>query len=112
MNIYKSVQKLSVGNSHRQTGDLISLLSFLESKLKSEQLGSYVRGLLLDEIGETTKYLCLVGLTDQTLNFPKTIIKQEFHHSISKHLLVTIITTPSYQLFDSSLLPSVLPGKC
>jgi hypothetical protein len=90
MKIYKSVQKLSVGNSHRQTGDLISLLSFLESKLKSEQLESYVRGLLLDETGETTKYLCLVGLTDQTLNFPKNdnkagISPQHFQTFISDH---------------------------
>jgi hypothetical protein len=32
MRIYQVVQKLLVGN--RQTGDLISLLSFLERKLK------------------------------------------------------------------------------
>jgi hypothetical protein len=33
MNVYHSVQKLLVGD--RQTGDLISLLSFLESRLKN-----------------------------------------------------------------------------
>jgi hypothetical protein len=35
MKIYQAVQKLfSCGQTERQTGDLISLLSFLESKLK------------------------------------------------------------------------------
>jgi hypothetical protein len=33
MNIYEAVQKLFMGD--RQTGDLIKLLSFLESRLKS-----------------------------------------------------------------------------
>jgi hypothetical protein len=33
MKMYQAVQKLLVGG-HRQTGDLISLLSFLESRLK------------------------------------------------------------------------------
>jgi hypothetical protein len=35
MNIYQVVQKLIVGDTERQTGDLTSLLSFLESRLKS-----------------------------------------------------------------------------
>jgi hypothetical protein len=36
MKIYQAVQKLLVGGTQRdrQTGDLISLLSFLESRLK------------------------------------------------------------------------------
>jgi hypothetical protein len=36
--IYQAVQKLLVGGTqtHTQTGDLISLLSFLESRLKKE----------------------------------------------------------------------------
>jgi hypothetical protein len=33
MKIYKGVQKLLVGGAHRQTADLISLLSFVESRL-------------------------------------------------------------------------------
>jgi hypothetical protein len=39
MKIYQAVQTLLVGGGHRQTetGDLISLLSFLESKLKNYQ---------------------------------------------------------------------------
>jgi hypothetical protein len=36
MKIYQAVQKLLVGDTDRQTGDLISLLSFLESRLKIE----------------------------------------------------------------------------
>jgi hypothetical protein len=35
MKIYQAFQKLLVGDRDRQTGDLISLLSFLEFKLKS-----------------------------------------------------------------------------
>jgi hypothetical protein len=34
MKIYKAVQKLLMGD--RQTGDLISLLSFLESRIKRD----------------------------------------------------------------------------
>jgi hypothetical protein len=34
MKIYQAVQKVLVGETDRQTGDLISLLSFLESGLK------------------------------------------------------------------------------
>jgi hypothetical protein len=37
MKIYQAVKKLLVGGGHRQSGDLISLLSFLESRLKKEQ---------------------------------------------------------------------------
>jgi hypothetical protein len=39
MKIYQAVQKLLVGDlqTERQTGDLISLLSFLESRLKMEE---------------------------------------------------------------------------
>jgi hypothetical protein len=39
MKIYQSVQKLLVGNTQRdtQTGDLISLLLFLESRLKNSK---------------------------------------------------------------------------
>jgi hypothetical protein len=36
MKIYQAVQKLLVGDTDRQTGDLISLLSFVESGLKKE----------------------------------------------------------------------------
>jgi hypothetical protein len=37
MKIYQTVPKLLVGDiqTHRQTGELISLLNFLESRLKS-----------------------------------------------------------------------------
>jgi hypothetical protein len=50
MNIYQAVQNLLVGDTqtdthrqthtdrHTQTGDLISLLSFLESRLKTDRL--------------------------------------------------------------------------
>jgi hypothetical protein len=34
MKIYQAVQKLIERDTHRQTGDLISLLSFLESRLR------------------------------------------------------------------------------
>jgi hypothetical protein len=36
MKIYQAVQKLLVGGTHRQTRDLISLLSFMENILKTE----------------------------------------------------------------------------
>jgi hypothetical protein len=35
MKIHQAVQNLLVGQTDRQTGDFISLLSFLESRLKS-----------------------------------------------------------------------------
>jgi hypothetical protein len=35
--IYPAVQKLLVWDTHTQTGDLISILSFLESRLKRNQ---------------------------------------------------------------------------
>jgi hypothetical protein len=38
MKIYQTVQKLLVGDTDRQTGDLISLLSFFESRLINEAL--------------------------------------------------------------------------
>jgi hypothetical protein len=47
MKIYQAVQKSLVGD-HRQTGDLISLLSFLESMLKIIHHGK--AGLLKDYI--------------------------------------------------------------
>jgi hypothetical protein len=37
MKIHRSVQKLLVGQTHRQAGDLISILSFLESRLKKKR---------------------------------------------------------------------------
>jgi hypothetical protein len=39
MKFYQEVQKLLLGNiqAERQTGDLISLLSFVESRLKSDR---------------------------------------------------------------------------
>jgi hypothetical protein len=43
MKIYQMVQKLLVGDTNRQTGDLISLLSFLESRLKIKAFLTYFR---------------------------------------------------------------------
>jgi hypothetical protein len=38
MKIHPSVQKLLVGGTHREAGDLISLLSFLENRLKIQHI--------------------------------------------------------------------------
>jgi hypothetical protein len=37
--IYQAVQNLLVGDTHTQTGDLISLLSFLDRRLKTRSSG-------------------------------------------------------------------------
>jgi hypothetical protein len=40
MKMYHAVQKLLVGDRQRETGDLISLLSFLENRLKKAYYSS------------------------------------------------------------------------
>jgi len=77
MKIYKAVQKLLVGDtqtdrqSDRQTGDLISLLSFLESRLKIMSMCINLKHYRL-------------GI----LNIPKTIAKCRRYNLHFKHFFV------------------------